>query len=218
MEIFNNCPNPFDKGNYFDEVFINVNGVIFSYLVDCNSEYFPSVFEWGLLVIIIFITILITMSSIYSRAWSLGGFGIKVGYLFISIYTAVFITGGVLAVFYPAVINDVVNGFCWILGIVSVGLCTNEILFPLKIKFLLKPLLGVIRVMDFFSTLVGLGFTIGWWLSNKNWIMNDIIAVCICISFIKIFKIVNLKMALVYMIIIVSTEITIALCIHFILG
>ena len=70
---------------------------------------------------------------------------------------------------------------------------------------MMKPLLGVIRVMDFFSSLVAIGITIGWWLSNKNWIMNDIIAVCICITFIKIFKIVSLKMALVYMVIIVVT-------------
>ena len=73
-------------------------------------------------------------------------------------------------------------------------------------------------MMDLISSLVGLGVTIGWWLSNKNWILNDIIAVCICIAFIKLFKIVSLKIALVYMVIIVVTEIIIALLIHFILG
>ena len=104
---------------------MDVNGIVFSYLVDCDQGYSPSVFEWGLFIIIVFITILITLSSVYSKAWSLGGFGIKLGYLFILIYTIVFVTGGVLAVFYPDVINDIVNGCCWVLGIVSVGLCVN---------------------------------------------------------------------------------------------
>ena len=62
-------------------------------------------FEWGLFIIIVIITILITLSSVYSRAWSIGGFGFRLGYIFLAIYSVIFITGGVLAVFYPTIIN-----------------------------------------------------------------------------------------------------------------
>jgi hypothetical protein len=218
ISITNNCPNPFSKSDYFDQIYININGIKFTYFVDCDDNYFPTVFEWGLFIIIIIITILITLSSIYSRAWSIGGFGIKLGYVFLGVFSSVFILFGVLAVFFPLKINQIVIGFCWTIGLFSVWLCMNEIIFPLKIKFLIQPLLGPVRSMDFVSLLIAFGIVCGWWFSDKNWILNDIIAVCICISFIKLFKFVNLKMALVYAVVIITIEIIIALCIHYIIG
>ena len=218
ISIRNNCPNPFVKSNYFDQVYITIDEVVVSYIVDCDDDYTPNVFEWGLFIIILFVTILMTLSSIYSKAWSIGGFGIRLGYVFLAIYASVFLGGGIIAVFYPETIDDIVDGLCWFLGLVSVSLCMNETIFPFKIKCLRKPLLGVIRLMDLLSCLVGLGVTIGWWLSQKNWILNDIIAVCICIAFIKLFKFTNLKTALVYMVVILTIEVGIALCIHYIIG
>lgn len=47
------------------------------------------------------------------------------------------------------------------------------------------------------GVVIGFGMTLGWWFSHKNWIVSDIISLCIVISFIKAFKFVSFKMALV---------------------
>lgn len=88
----------------------------------------------------------------------------------------------------------------------------------MKIKFLIQPLLGPVRSMDILSFLLASGLVIGWWFSHKNWILNDIISVCICITFIKLFKFISLKTALIYGVVIVAIEVTIALSIHYEIG
>ena len=79
-------------------------------------------------------------------------------------------------------------------------------------------LLGPVRYLDVLSLVVGLGVTIAWWLTNRNWILNDVISVCICISFIKIFKFISLRNSLIYSCVVVTIEITISLCIQYVIG
>ena len=80
-------------------------------------------FEWGLFIIIIFVTVLITLSSIYSRAWSVGGFGIKLNYVFLGVYAAIFLIFGIIGIFYTNVVEGIADGLCWAAGILCVGLC-----------------------------------------------------------------------------------------------
>mgnify|MGYP000844666936 FL=1 len=50
--------------------------------------------------------------------------------------------------------------------------------------------------MDMVGFACGLGVLFGWWYSHKNWILSDVISVCMVVSFIKIFKFVSFKIAL----------------------
>ena len=54
-----------------------------------------------------------------------------------------------------------------------------------------------IRVMEIISLLIGLGCTIGWYFSGKNWLVNDLLAVCMIVASIKIFKITSFKLAII---------------------
>ena len=54
-----------------------------------------------------------------------------------------------------------------------------------------------IRVMDVISFFVGVALLLSWILSDKNWILNDIISVSVIVATIKIFKVTSLKKALV---------------------
>ncbi len=42
----------------------------------------------------------------------------------------------------------------------------------------------------------GLGSMFAWWYTHKNWIISDCISICMVVSFIKIFKFVSFKIAL----------------------
>lgn len=53
-----------------------------------------------------------------------------------------------------------------------------------------------IRVVDGISLVFGLGFLSLWWFLNKNWIVSNVVCVCIIISFIKVFKYTSLKVAI----------------------
>jgi hypothetical protein len=54
------------------------DGTYFEYMVSCsidNQPYKP--FEWGMVILICSCTILITVSSFYSRAWAYKGYGLN---------------------------------------------------------------------------------------------------------------------------------------------
>lgn len=95
----------------------------------------------------------------------------------------------------------IVNVISWIFGIGSVWLCTNEILFLIQIKSLKHPITVyktfVIRFIDIISFIISLCINIGWWFSYKNWIINDVVSICLIIASIKIFKFISLKQAVI---------------------
>ena len=51
--------------------------------------------------------------------------------------------------------------------------------------------------MDLIGVAIGLALCFGWWFSGKNWILNDIIALCITVVLIKTFKFVSFKIGFV---------------------
>ncbi len=68
--------------------------------------------------------------------------------------------------------------------------------------------------MDIISLFVGIGVCCAWWFSGKNWILNDVVAVCIIIACIKIFKFTSLKSALICFSITIGVEIIFVLVIN----
>lgn len=69
--------------------------------------------------------------------------------------------------------------------------------------------------MDICSIIVGFGFTIAWWFSSKNWIVNDVISVCMIVAFIKILKFTSLQMATICFVIVMAIEMTFVIIIHY---
>ena len=57
---------------------------------------------------------------------------------------------------------------------------------------------------------MGIGTAIGWWFSDSNMIVNDIICLCLIISLIKILKFTSLKLAGLTFLVIISIEIIFA--------
>lgn len=51
--------------------------------------------------------------------------------------------------------------------------------------------------MDIIGGVIGFSLCFGWWFSGKNWILNDIIALCITVTLIKAFKFVSFKIGFV---------------------
>lgn len=43
---------------------------------------------------------------------------------------------------------------------------------------------------------ISLSIMLGWWLSPRNWILNDLISICLIVSCMKVFKFVAFKTAL----------------------
>jgi hypothetical protein len=55
-----------------------------------------------------------------------------------------------------------------------------------------------LRIIDFISFAIGLGFMFGWMFSSYNWVLNNIISFVVIISTIKLFKITSLKRGLIF--------------------
>lgn len=95
----------------------------------------------------------------------------------------------------------------------------------LSIRVLSKPfvdfdhwILKYFRPIDLISLLVGNAVTAAWWFTNKNWILNDIISVCIVVAAVQLLKFTSMRMATLYFVGVLTTEIIISLSIHFVIG
>ncbi len=103
--------------------------------------------------------------------------------------------------FTNGIVEYILEVVTYIMGIFGMWVCANEALFLLKLRFLEK---GVsvkdkfeIRVIDILSLFISVGIAVGYGFSGKNWILNDVLCLCLVIASIKIFKFTNLKIALV---------------------
>ena len=87
----------------------------------------------------------------------------------------------------------------WIYGTICIALCFIEAVFLTNAKWLKKYITLAnrlhIRVMDIIGFFVGLGILLGWWFSNRNWIISDVITICIWVGTIKLFKFTSFKIA-----------------------
>ena len=124
--VQNNCPTILDSNNYFDILHLQVSGLPnIYYKVQCNVDYVPATFQWGLFLLILFITVLITLSAYFSRAWSIGGRGIMVNYWMILALNIIWIVGSIMGAFIPDITYIIVLILSWIFGILAVGFCCN---------------------------------------------------------------------------------------------
>lgn len=85
----------------------------------------------------------IAIVALYSNPWSLGGRGIEINMWLLGIAMVLFILGAVIGSVSYTGINVCLVILSFILGIISVGICTNEILFLFRSKFLGKVLFNI---------------------------------------------------------------------------
>ena len=69
--------------------------------------------------------------------------------------------------------------------------------------------------MEGISLLVGIGVCLGWWFSGKNWILNDIISICLIIAGIKILKFTSMRIAVICYLATILLEMGFVLVINF---
>jgi hypothetical protein len=64
------------------------------------------------------------------------------------------------------------------------------------------------RVAHIISTAVAVGVLIAWIFLNQNWILNDVICICMIIMLVRIFKFDSLKVAVLYVFLIITVGVT----------
>jgi hypothetical protein len=136
----------------------------------------------------------------------------------IGVLALLWIAGGLMGAFIPTPTYVIVLILSWILGVICIGICSNECLWLLRNNKLNKPLMWKIRGIDIISFVVGIGIMLSWWLTNMNWISSNLIGGCVIIAFIKCFKFTSMKIALIMLMIILMIEVVGALIINYVVG
>jgi len=101
-------------------------------------------------------------------------------------------------------------------GAAGVGVCVSELIFLGKNKNYLKKVVGQVRVIDLISCLSGVVLIIGYWLSNGQWMMNDILGVCSIVGLLKLLKVRSLKMGVILLSSLLILEIAVGLFVHYV--
>lgn len=199
LSLTNNCPK--DEKYQFNTYTVYLGDLAsFTYMVNCNSSIPFKPFEWGLFLLILLSSFVITISSFFSRAWSYGGYGIEINYLFVTVFNIIFVVGGILVYFDVSFLQLIINIFTSILGLAAVTVCASEFIFmcrwrPINNKKFLK----YFRPLDLISFFTAVIIITLYWLLGQNWIVTDIISISTVIACIKMFKFTSLKMAVVFL-------------------
>lgn len=116
-----------------------------------------------------------------------------------------------LAIYLPTIAGIIVDVISWFVGITAVGVVVLDGLYPfLRHTFMIKGChLGKlpVRYIDVVSLLVGLVMLMTWWFTSKNWIVSDLISICIVWTIIKVFKYTSFKVALFAYLLFLSLQI-----------
>ena len=106
----------------------------------------------------------------------------------------------------------------WIIGLLAIAICSNEILWLFKCEALNNPFVWVFRSIDCISVVISVGIMLSWWLTDMNWISSDIIGICTVVAFVKCFKFTSMKMALILLVVILGIEVIAAVIIYYVVG
>ena len=221
------------KSNFFNEVFVQltVNSqqkYEFSFLMNCDFGGRDKKFEWGYLLISAMNSVIIIGVALHSRIWSIRykRYALAIELKWHRFLIFILVVAAIVLALYIYASNQFKNANIALryLGLVVAWvfcfICWDEILFlfvPLK-KKLFKVGDGIgamkIRICDVASFLLStIMFVLGFFLTN--WIYNDVMAVCICVGSIKLFKFRSLKQGFLSMIIFLVFVTIAAIILHF---
>lgn len=165
------------------------------YLINCNPDQFYKPFEWGLLLLIMITTLVLTLGSLYSRAWSYGGVGYAISNKAILIFNLALLFFIILAYLVPDAVSLLARIAGSVIGALGVGVCISEIIWLSHNKNYLRKVYRWVRLIDVISYGVGLLFIPLYWLLNGQWMINDIMAICSTVALMKLLKVTSLSIA-----------------------
>lgn len=111
-------------------------------------------------------TLVLTLGSLYSRAWSYGGVGYEITNKAILIFNAIMLLFIVLGFLYPDAASLTARIFGSVVGALGVGVCISETIWLTHNKNYQKKIYKMVRLIDAISLGVGLLFIPLYWLLN----------------------------------------------------
>ena len=171
----------------------------FTYSINCNIMYNDINYDLGRLIIIFVATIFLTIAVNFAKLNAFDGIGIEYNVKWIGLVSLSMLVVGLLGLFLPNVGEIVVQ----VASVGAILICCSLIFIELMYYFNWKILLKhfeiktlKIRILDILGLLLSVPVVIGWWFSNNNWILSNLISFCIVLSCIKVIKITSFKVAL----------------------
>ena len=207
LAILNNCRDV-TYFRFFDTIELEVNLTVggrvlqesvFVYNLICDSSRVRNSYEVGLLVLVIYAGIVITITSRFSLARSWNNREYEIGMFSVLFFALALAT---ISFFLLSNMQDSKKAISYFVlacslayGLFSIMLCLTEALYK-RSKYLnlqCQWLKIKVRVMDVIGLLAGGAVVGGWWFSGGNWILTDVIFTCMLVTTIKVFKFKSLK-------------------------
>ena len=214
LNINNDCG---ETGTQLNWIKIGTSIGQIEYLVNCDPSTFYKPFEWGLLLLIIFTTLILTLGSLFSKAWSYGGIGYEITNRAILIFNLAILLFIVLGFLFHEAVSLVAQIVGTIIGAGGVGLCISEAIWLTHNKNYQKKVYKKIRVIDVISYGIGGLFIPLYWILNGQWIVNDIMAICATVALMKLLKVKSLSIAVNLLGSLLVLEILVGVVVHYVL-
>lgn len=186
------------------------------YLVDCDPSTIYKPVEIGLFILIMIATLALTLSAMHSKAWSYYGYGYKLTFNIVIIFNILLLLGFVLGYLVPELFSIAAQIIGSIVGAAGVGVCISELIWLTKNKNYRRKVYKAIRLIDLISHSIGFLFIPLYWLSNGQWVINDIMAVCSIVALMKLLKIQSLSLGTFMLLSLLVIEAIVGIFVHYV--
>ena len=163
-------------------------------------------------------TLVMTLSSKYSRAWSYGGYGFEIKKKSFIAFIVIMLGGSFMGYLFPSVISLFAQILGSILGGAGVMVCASELLWLFNYKNFQIKVYKKVRIIDLVSGLIGLLSIPLYWLLKGEWFVNDVMAVCTIVALMKIIKIRSLGMGVLLLVTLLVMEAVVGVIVHYVLS
>ena len=187
------------------------------YLVNCEPSSFYKPFEIGLFLLILFCTVVIGLSSKYSKAWSYGGYGYEITRIGVVFFNVAVFLAMTLGYMFPTLTALSAQVFGTVIGAAGVTVCVSESLWLVATRTLKNAIFKRLRLLDLISISIGLSYMPIYWFSNGHWLINDIMAVSCIVALMKLLKIKSLSLCVFLLVSLLIQEAIVGVVVHYVL-
>ena len=178
----------------------NNNSISFNYLKICNMN--DVTFDWSLTILFTIAILTVALGTIYQKSY-LAEQEQKLKPCHAIIFVIACYAVSIFCYFYSEFAIPIITGLTTLFGFVCTTYIMNEMLSKIApqnaLKYFRIPLAGIFNTVNILSFFIGLSIIIPWFIT-RQYILNNIIALCITFFIIRTISLPSLKVAAIFLI------------------
>jgi hypothetical protein len=187
-----------------------------AYRFVCASDIKRSKFQLGMVILIIFTWFMLFFSASFSKAYAFENLYFNLGVGHIAVYFVCMLGLAVASLLGNQLVSTLLRSAAsYVLAPVAGFISASDLMFVTQWPLFRRPLFWRAQVLHLVALAATAGATAGLVLSSHNWMVNDLLAVSLCVVIIKVVRLQSFRNGVLLVMSTLVLEISVTLFIHY---